>query len=101
PEGGTRRARSDARNGLTWKRERRHRSACQVLQHEWLRRTLTGDSRVRSVTGMNDRLVAKRKEHSRDRSHQDAVVAAREIGPADRAGKQRVADEQVIAFLFA
>ena len=44
-------------------------------------------------------LVAEREQHLGNRPHQHLVVAARQIGPADRARKQRVADEQVLARL--
>ena len=68
----------------------------QVLQDERIRRPLAADRRVRPVARMHDRVVAQRKQHPGDRPHQDVVVAAGQIGAADRAGKQRVADEQVL-----
>src|SRR5262245_22624324 len=45
---------------------------------------------------MDNCVVAERKEDLCDRSHQHVVIAARQIGAADRASKQRVADEELL-----
>jgi CheY-like chemotaxis protein len=42
-------------------------------------------------------IVAERQQHAANRSDQRGVVAAGQIGAADAAGKERVADEQVEA----
>src|SRR5712691_11049034 len=46
---------------------------------------------------MDDRIVAKCKEYRADGRHERGVVAARQIGAADRSGEKRVADEEVFA----
>ena len=71
----------------------------QILDHERIRLAFPADCRVRPVPRVHDRGVAKRKQHLGNRPHQDSVVAAGQIGAANRARKQRVADEQVRARL--
>ena len=46
---------------------------------------------------MDDRIVAKRKEDVPNRRDERPVVCAGQIGPSDRTGKQRVADEELLA----
>ena len=45
---------------------------------------------------MNDGIVAEREEDRADRGDQRVEIASRQIRAADRAGKQRVADEQLL-----
>src|SRR5947207_8301046 len=66
-----------------------------VLQKR-VRPPFLADRRVRSVSWMNDRIVAEREEDRANRGDQRVVIAARQIGAADRAGKQRVADEELL-----
>src|SRR5206468_5115947 len=51
---------------------------------------------VGSVSRMNDGIVAEREEDRADRGDQRVEIASRQIRAADRAGKQRVADEQLL-----
>jgi len=51
------------------------------------------------MTGIHARIVAERKEHRADGRHERLVIAAGQIGPSDRAGKERVADEQIFSGL--
>ena len=53
------------------------------------------------MAGMHPGVVAERQQHPRDRLHQRLVVAAGQIGAPDRAGKQRVAHEQIEPALAA
>src|SRR2546422_1486596 len=46
---------------------------------------------------MDLRVVAKRKQHRSNGSNQSVVIATRQVGPADRAGKQRVADKELFS----
>src|SRR5437867_201332 len=46
------------------------------------------------MPGVHDRVVGKRKQYLANRSKQHGEIAARQIGAADRAGKERVADEE-------
>lgn len=46
---------------------------------------------------IDTRFVSKRKQDRSDRPNQRGVVAAGQIRPADAAGKQRIADEQIEA----
>src|SRR2546421_401667 len=51
------------------------------------------------VSRLHCRIVPKRKQHGSNRTNQRVVVAARQIGPADGAGEQRVADKELVACL--
>ena len=44
------------------------------------------------------RRVAEGKQNLRDRTDQRGVITARKIRSANRAGEQRVADEQILLF---
>ena len=46
------------------------------------------------MPGIDDRVVAKRKQHRPDRGDERRMVATRQIRAANRSGEQRVADEQ-------
>ena len=52
------------------------------------------EARHRSVTGHETDIVAERPELGGDRFDQRRVIAAREIGAADRALEQHVADQR-------
>ena len=62
-----------------------------------IRPPLLPDGRRRTVARIHLRIVAERKENPADRIDQRLVVAARQVGPADRSGKERVADEERLA----
>src|SRR5688572_10332006 len=81
----------------SWSRSRKSRQArsAAVIEDERVGGALAPDGRVWAVAGMHDRVVAEREQHARDRAHQDVVITARKIGPADRAGKEGVADEEM------
>ena len=49
------------------------------------------------MAGVNAGVVSKREEHGPNRRDERGVIAAREIGPPDRAGKQRVPHEEILA----
>src|SRR5262249_15843535 len=55
---------------------------------------LAADGRLLAVAGPDDRLVREREQYGPDRFQQGLHVAAGEIGAADRAGKERVADKE-------
>src|SRR5229473_3121641 len=48
---------------------------------------------------MDAGIVTEREEHGADGREERHVVAARKVGPADRTGKQRVPDEQILTRL--
>src|ERR1700681_4455264 len=48
---------------------------------------------------MDTGIVTEREEHGADGSDEGGMIAARQIGPADRAGKQRVPHEQILTRL--
>src|SRR5712691_10995363 len=74
--------------------------AVSVLPNEkWIRSPLLSDGRVRPVTRMHHGVVSEGEEHGSNRSDERVVVTAGKISSADRAGKQRVADEQILAGL--
>src|SRR5262249_2656976 len=62
---------------------------------ERIRPPLLTNRRRRPVTWVDDGIVTKREQNLLDRGDQHIVVAARQIGPPNRAGEQRVADEQL------
>src|SRR5262249_45046464 len=68
-----------------------------AIDKKRVRPPLSPNCRVRTVTRVNDRIVSERKESVAARSGEDGVAAARKIGPANRAGEQRVADEEILA----
>jgi CheY-like chemotaxis protein len=53
------------------------------------------DGGIGAVAGMDDRGVGKRQQHAANRVQERLVVAARQIGPADRPGKQRIPHEEM------
>jgi hypothetical protein len=59
--------------------------------------TLLPDRRRVAVPGVHLRVVAKREQDGTNRSHERVVITARQIGSADRAGEERVADEEVFS----
>src|SRR5262245_23509108 len=74
----------------------RHSRATLRLQ-ERICSTFLADGRLRPVARIDTCIVSKRKEHVANRRDERRIVAAREIGPANGAGEQRVADEQILA----
>jgi CheY-like chemotaxis protein len=67
------------------------------LLQERVRATLLADGRRRTVAGVHFRVVAERKEHPTYGLNQCHVVAPRQVGTPDRSGKERIADEQLLA----
>jgi len=57
------------------------------------------DGRVGAVSRMDNRVVAEGEEHRADRCDERVIVAAGQIRAADRARKERVADEQILSLL--
>jgi CheY-like chemotaxis protein len=47
------------------------------------------------VARVHDGFVAKWEEHSCDGAHQRRVVSARQVSPSDRAGEERIPDEEM------
>src|SRR5690606_18616539 len=64
------------------------------IAHEGIRSPFLRKIAVRTVSGQKNRVVAERPELLRDRIDQLPVVAAREIGAADRALKEDVSDDR-------
>src|SRR5690606_14269875 len=60
---------------------------------ERVRDPLVGDRRLRPVARVQDRVVRERQDLLPDRAHELLEVAAREIGPADRALEHDIAHE--------
>ena len=51
--------------------------------------------RVRAMAGVYRGRVVESEQNASDRSHQDIVVAARQVGAPDRSGEQRIAYEEM------
>src|SRR5690606_24413731 len=64
------------------------------VAHERIRPPFLAKIAVRTVSGKENRVVAERPQLLRDRIKQLLVVAAREIGAADRPLEQDVADDR-------
>src|SRR5688500_19119215 len=62
-----------------------------------VRAPFVANRRVRAMAGMNDRVVPEGKQHASYGRDERRVIAAREIGAADRSGEKRVANEQLPA----
>ena len=62
-----------------------------------LRPPFRADRRRRAMARVHAGVVSKREQHGPDRRDERRVIAAGQIGPPDRSGKQRVADEEVLA----
>src|SRR4030095_13231408 len=59
-----------------------------------IRTSLNPDRRVRTVSGMHNRVIREAEEHIADRREKHVEVSAGQVRPADRPGEERVAHEQ-------
>src|SRR5688500_20281919 len=66
------------------------------LDEKWIAAALLANRRRRTVAREHRRVVAEREEDPANRIDQGRVIAAGQIGAADRSGKQGVADEKQI-----
>jgi hypothetical protein len=63
---------------------------------EGVREPFVPNGRARAMPGVHARIVSKTEQDRSYRRNQCRVVAAGQVGPADRACKERIADEQVL-----
>src|SRR5690606_33115031 len=64
------------------------------IAHEGIARPLVAEGRHLPVPGHEGHVIAERPELAGDRANQGGVIAAREVGAADRALEQHVADDR-------
>src|SRR5688572_24278897 len=67
------------------------------FEHERIRSSLLTHRRRGSVTRVHASIIAESEKNAGDGTQERLVVAAGQVGPADRSCKERVADEQVLA----
>jgi CheY-like chemotaxis protein len=72
----------------------------RLLRHQKrVRPALLADGGARAMSRVDAGRIPKRKQHGSNRANQRGMIAARQIGSADRTGKQRIPDEQIVATL--
>ena len=67
----------------------------KVFEYERVRLALVSNRRVGAMARVYRGRIAKREQDAGDRSHQDVVVAARQVGAPDRSGEQRISHEEM------